>query len=282
MKFIEMISKIIEMIIKINTFVDEIDLQKEGSIIILAIAVCFLAIMILISINNNSVEEIFMNKKERFINYFSKFLSLLVIFIPGNIILAKVSMVLIFGCLFFLFAFISYLFYEWKASRKYPKELSKLSLYCKEKSADAFLISIIWIAPVFVILMYRSENPISLVNSAVIVSVIEVFIIFLSIPGLIMRESENFFLKDDNTEVYIYKQIDNNTVLCGNNPDISKSEKYLFISYDYLKEKEIIHIKHKNLTREEKKDLKRKYKNFKGNKRKKIRINKIHERFIRH
>ena len=256
-----------DIIYKISEFIDEFDSQNVGNVFILAVAVCVLAIMILILVNYDSAEEIFMDKKKRFISYLFKFSSMSVVFTLANIVLVKASIFFVLGIPCFLIAFVSFLIYKWRTSRKYPKKLSKIGLFYIEKRDNALIISIILIAPFFAVSLNKLAIP--LVNCVVIVSVLEVFFICVFISGLIIHES-TLCLTIQKKEVYILTVIGNNNILCGDKPSLSKSDKYYFIGYEDLKGRVIGHTKYKNLSPKEKKDLKKRYKKYKDKKRKAI------------
>ena len=78
-------------------------------------------------------------------------------------------------------------------------------------------------------------------------------------PELVKRSAKNYFLQN-NEKMFIYERIEDDTVLCGDNSEISKAEKYVTISYDELKEKEIFHMQYVCLSKTEKKELRKKYK----------------------
>ena len=80
----------IETFQKISDFIDSFDSTSLGSIIILAILVCVVLVSVFKSIYSTSVEELFMNSKEKNKNMFFQLLVILTILIFINFI-CKVS-----------------------------------------------------------------------------------------------------------------------------------------------------------------------------------------------
>ena len=64
--------------------------------------------------------------------------------------------------------------------------------------------------------------------------------------------------------MFIYKRLDDDIIMCGDNTEMNKSSKYITISYEELKNKEIIHIQHNRLTKKEKKELIKEYRDDKS------------------
>lgn len=251
---------------KLKNFINEFDPTNRGSVISLALMVCVLIVPIVKSINSTFIEEVFMNSKQKGKNIFFKLIALLAIFTPINFILSMKQAFIIVELVFGLGAIVLYIIYDRKEAltEKYSENIVELNAYYKEKRSNCFLSIIIIIMPCCAILMNTLANPISPLNSAVIVSVVEVLIICLAIPEFTKCESRNYFL-NDGKNVYIYERIDDDTILCGDSPKISEAKKYTTISYKDLKEKEILHVQYVSLSKERKKELRNKYKENKRN-----------------
>ena len=87
---------------------------------------------------------------------------------------------------------------------------------------------------------------------------IEIAMIFMFDPEFIKRKSINYFF-DNGNKMYIYRRIDKETVLCGDNPSISKAKKYKSISYDVFKRLEINHVVYRKLSDDRKRELRKIY-----------------------
>lgn len=230
------------------------------SIIILVPCACMVFIPLIRSIYSTSIEELFMRPKQRGKNVFFRLLALVLILIPANFVL---SLDVTFAALEFLLGFGGIvLYFIWtkkeKNTRKYINDISKLNTYYKEKCSGSFMISVMSLSPCMNIIGENLGN-IPLFCSTIIVSVFEILILCISMPELVKRSAKNYFLQN-NEKMFIYERIEDDTVLCGDNSEISKAEKYVTISYDELKEKEIFHMQYVSLSKTEKKELRKKYK----------------------
>lgn len=253
---------------KIEGFINDFDPTNKGSVIILSIGICMLLVPFLKSIYGTSVEEVFMNSKKKSKKIFFKLLALLLIFTPANLILSIDDS---FGILEFILGFgglIVYIVYDIKEllTKKYSENISELTSYYKEKRSCIFLFSIISIMPGFAIVMNKlPDNNIPQFNCVVIISVIEIVMLSVSLPELVKGTAKNYLLSNGN-KLYIYEMIDDESVLCGDNPEISKSKKYITINYEDLKKREILHMQYESLSKARKKELREIYRKNKRNK----------------
>lgn len=236
--------------------------KKEGfyGVIISVVSICA---GMLIVVDSSFTEELLMKREEKQRNISFKLILYFMIFLPVNYILfiiddniIKIAVVLVSMGLGF------YNKRKEKAIRRYAEEdadIIKLSVYYKEKKEENFLYIVVilmsWLALYIQACMPFVKESICII----IVSVIEVFIICLALPEVLKPKSNIYFIKD-NEKIYIYKRIDKKKFLCGNRPQISDAEKYIFINYKELKEKEIRHDLYKKLTEEQKENLIKKYK----------------------
>ena len=239
--------------------------KMEGfyGVIIAAVTICA---GMLIVIGSNFTEELLMKREEKQRNISFKLIIFLIIFLPVNYVLfiiddeianiIKIAVVLVSMSIGF------YNKRKEKSIRKYAEEdadIIKLSVYYKEKKEENFLYTVVilmsWLALYIQACMPFVKESICII----VVSVIEVFIICLAFPEVLKPKSNIYFIKD-NEKIYIYKRIDKKKFLCGNRPQISDAEKYIFINYKELKEKEIRHDLYKKLTKEQKENLIKKYK----------------------
>ena len=83
----------IETLQKISDFIDSFDSTSLGSIIILALLVCVVLVSVFKSIYSTSVEELFMNSKEKNKNMFFQLLVILTILIFINFMLLNVALI---------------------------------------------------------------------------------------------------------------------------------------------------------------------------------------------
>ena len=81
-------------------------------------------------------------------------------------------------------------------------------------------------------------------------------------PDMIKMNSSLYFIEGSN-RIYIYKKLDAQTILCGDNPQMNKTKKYMFVNYDKLKDKEIYNVQYRALSEARKKELKDTYKELK-------------------
>ena len=179
----------IETFQKISDFIDSFDSTSLGSIIILAILVCVVLVSVFKSIYSTSVEELFMNSKEKNKNMFFQLLVILTILIFINFMLLNIALIFM-EILLGAVSLVVYIVYQRKenGTRKYLEMIDELNTYYKQRSSFWYLISIICLIPSLVFLINSIENSIPLFNCAVITSVIEVSIICIIMPEYIMSE----------------------------------------------------------------------------------------------
>ncbi len=165
----------IETFQKISDFIDSFDSTSLGSIIILAILVCVVLVSVFKSIYSTSVEELFMNSKEKNKNMFFQLLVILTILIFINFMLLNIALIFM-EILLGAVSLVVYIVYQRKenGTRKYLEMIDELNTYYKQRSSFWYLISIICLIPSLVFLINSIENSIPLFNCAVITSVIEV------------------------------------------------------------------------------------------------------------
>lgn len=177
----------IETFQKISDFIDSFDSTSLGSIIILAILVCVVLVSVFKSIYSTSVEELFMNSKEKNKNMFFQLLVILTILIFINFMLLNVVLIFM-EILLGTVSLVVYIVYQRKenGTRKYLEMIDELNTYYKQRSSFWYLISIICLIPSLVFLINSIENSIPLFNCAVITSVIEVSIICIIMPEIIL------------------------------------------------------------------------------------------------
>lgn len=160
--------------------------------------------------------------------------------------------------------FIFSVFYEiYKVKEKRTAQdmenIEELNDYYKEKVSMNGVMCIMCIIPInaFVI-HFRIGSNISELTCAVIAGIIEVAIIFMFDPEFIKRKSINYFL-DNGKKMYIYRRVDEETVLCGDDPVMNKAKKYKSISYNEFKRLEINHVVYRKLSSSRKRELRRIY-----------------------
>lgn len=245
-----------ELLDKIMKFIDNFNPTDIGSIITLAAVMCILTVYCIRAVYTTSIEEIFMDAKKKLKNDILKLLSILVVFIPTNFLLATDVSFILIEIVVCVIGFITYIIYKIKERKteKYKKTLCKLQTYYIDKQMNAILMMVICVMPAMVILWKSLYNTMPLFGCAVIVSVIEVAIIGISIPDLFLKKATNYF-KNGQEKIFIYKRTDDDTVICGDNENISKASKYIVISLEDLKSKEIYHQQYKSISKDEKNGL---------------------------
>lgn len=241
--------------------INKFDPTSKTNVGILAILSCVVIVQLLKSINSTFMEEALMKKKEKEKTAFFRIIVLLVLLTPINYILSKDYTFLGIEFLLGLVSLIFYKIYNRKVSQtnKYMDDLGELNLYYHEKCSDSALFGIVSFTPFISILMSISGKFISTFNCVVIVSIIEVYIIGISLPELVKRESRCYFISNNKT-MYIYKRVDEYNILCGDNSKINEAKEYKIISYEDLKEKEIFCEQYSGLSKERKRKLKERYK----------------------
>lgn len=139
------------------------------------------------------------------------------------------------------------------------ENIEELNDYYKEKVSMNGVMCIMCIVPIIAfVIHFRIGSNISELTCAVIAGIIEVAIIFMFDPEFIKRKSINYFL-DNGKKMYIYRRVDEETVLCGDDPFINKAKKYKSISYNEFKRLEINHVVYRKLSSSRKRELRRLY-----------------------
>jgi predicted nucleic acid-binding Zn ribbon protein len=256
-----MTGEAINLLEKVEKFINDFEPTSIGNVVVLSILVCALLIPLTGAIYSDSIEEIFMDEKRRGRNSFFKLLALLVIFIPSNFVLSIHGTFILFELLLGLIGIMVYFVYDRKeaGTRKYMENVGGLNAYYKGKKSGCLLFVIICLMPSMSILMHQRADNIPLFSCVVIVSIIEVSIMCISMPEFVNRSANDYFL-DNGNKWFIYKRIDDDTIMCGDNTEQSKADKYITITYEELKKKELLHIQYKSLARSEISELRKKYK----------------------
>lgn len=256
-----MIKELLNNLENVEEFINNFDFNNRASVIVFLVVAIEMYISMNIAVNTSSIEEVFMKGKRRKRNYFFKLLSLSGIFIPANYILSIENMFIIIEVFGAVVGIIAYFIYNIKEAA--TKKFIELNVFYKEKRSECILFSIICTMPVIIILLNQIAKNISMFSYIIVVSVIEVLFICISVPEFINKSTDNYFLDNDN-KVFIYKRLDDDIIMCGDNTEMNKSSKYITISYEELKNKEIIHIQHNRLTKKEKKELIKEYRDDKS------------------
>lgn len=242
-------------------FFNELDITNTRNVVILAIAMCIIIGKIIKAIYSTYVEEIFMNPKSKRRNIFYKIIALLIVNIIVNFVLIVNSVYLwiaIWGVMIGLGAFVYYQLRK-TLTEKYAGDIERLTQYYKDMSYDMMLITIFILMPLLALVIYKSYSYIPLINCVIMVSIAEAFLICLLTPELIKCKSQYYFI-NDGEKMYIYGRIDENIVLCGDNPVESESEKIMAISYGEFAKMKLIRVPNQRFSKETKKQLIRKLK----------------------
>ena len=243
----------------------------KKSVIVLAVLMCLLTRYCIRAIYTTSIEEIFMNTKEKLVTDVFKFLAMLVVFISTNIVLTTDSFWILIEFVVCVMWYILYLIYcrkERKTNmilKKQNKSLYKLQIYYKDKQTMAILMIVLFFMPAMVIVYKSVYKTLPLFACLVIVSAIEIFIIGILLPELFVKKAKNYF-KNGEDKMFIYKRLKNASVICGDDECLNKASKYIVISIDELKTKEIYHLQSEIITKDEKRDLCKKLKKMRKEK----------------
>lgn len=232
MEGIEIVERIVKIINLFNPY-------RLGNVVIAVIILAVLFLLALKAIYTTSIEELFMSKKKKVIKDFFALMFFLLIFTLLNIILLIFPELLKIEYLFFGISS-GYCFYCFCRSKFQCVLSNKKKIDYNERCNSFMIYAIIFMMPLLISMMKKEVDKMPLINCVLIISVIEIFLVYFSVPNLLKKKSQNYFM-DNEQEIYIYKKIDGESVLCGDNPIMNKSEKYIIITYDELKKKEIYH-----------------------------------------
>lgn len=149
--------------------------------------------------------------------------------------------------------------------KKQNKALYKLQVYYKDKQTMAILMIVLVFMPAVIIVCKSVYKTLPLFACLVIASAIEVFIIGILLPELFVKKAKNY-LKNGEEKMFIYKRMKDASVICGDDECFNKASKYIVISIDELKTKEIYHLQSEIITKDEKRVLCKKFKKMRKEK----------------
>lgn len=249
--------EIIEIIDIINNF----NPTDKGNVIILAIIMCILTVFFIRAINTTSIEEIFMDNKKKLRNDILKMFSILVVLVPTNFLLATDASFVLFEIIICVVESFMYMVYRLKERKinDCDESLQKLQEYYKDKQTEYILKIVICIMSATATIWSNVQDIVPMFNCVVVISVVEVGIIGMLIPEIIVKKTM-VFLENEQEKIFIFRRMSNDTIICGNAQNMGKVTKYIIISLDELKTKEIHHQQYASLTKEEKKELCKKVK----------------------
>lgn len=246
---------------KIIGFIEVFNPKDDKHIIILSIIICLFLGYFFVTISATSIEDTYITQKSEIRNICIKIIMLEIVFATKNFVLLFDSKLIGF---IWICGFIFSVFYEiYKVKEKRTAQdmenIEELNDYYKEKVSINGVMCIMCIVPIIAfIIHFRIGSNISELTCAVIAGIIEVAIIFMFDPEFIKRKSINYFL-DNGKKMYIYRRVDEETVLCGDDPFINKAKKYKSISYNEFKRLEINHVVYRKLSSSRKRELRRLY-----------------------
>ncbi|MBQ2982080.1 MAG: hypothetical protein IJD58_08200 [Lachnospiraceae bacterium] len=248
---------------QMNDYKNIILAEKENMLFIV-ITMIVVSVSCIRAINTTSIEEIFMNSKNKFMNDLFKLLFILVILFPKNLFLAIDNIYILLGLGALIEAYIEQVVFRKKEERikKNTRSALKLKRYYKDRQLQITLRRIMYSMPIITILLREMGHYGSLIVCALATSVFEVAILVVSMPELIIKKSTNYY-KNGQDRIFIYKSLDNNTFLCGDSEDISDATKYTIKSFNELRKEQILHLKYKKLSKAEIKDLRKELKSNK-------------------
>lgn len=255
----------------VKNFTSPDSVEKIGTIPSLAILTILMIVPIFKSIYTTSIEKVFMTPKKMRVNITYSLITLFVACVLENLILSisyEIYVIgLSLGCLGGL-VFLYYKFRRFQIKKVLDnvenldniKRLDRRYKYYKQLS---FLFCLLSFVPCLLTLINNSTIKdvvvlhFSRVNCAIIIGLIELVIVCIYVPELIKNPS-GLYIMYNTKKMYIYKRLDKENFLCGNNLDIDDLNEYITISYEHLKEKTISkEVVDNNLPSEEKKELKR-------------------------
>lgn len=273
MEILELLEKIINDIPNIVNAIGII-----GFIPTLAVLVVLMIVPVFKSIYSTNIEKVFMKPIEREINTAIGLLVLFVGCVLKNLIFSLDIKIYAFGVILGPFVVLVFLYYKFRTfqikkvldNSENAENIKRLDKYYKNKKQIMFFASIFSFVSCLLILFNNStsDNPelnklflhFSKINCAIIIGLIEIIIVCIYMPELIKTPS-NLYIYYNNKKTYIYKRIDEENILCGNNSDINDSDRHMIISCEYLRgkkiSKEIYDIYIDDLSSEEKKELKK-------------------------
>lgn len=155
----------------------------KKSVIVLALLMCLLTRYCIRAIYTTSIEEIFMNTKEKLVTDVFKVLVMLVVFISTNIVLTIdpfFALIELVVCVIWYILYLIYCRKERKTNmilKKQNKALYKLQVYYKDKQTMAILMIVLFFMPAVIIVCKSVYKTLPLFACLVIASAIEVFII---------------------------------------------------------------------------------------------------------
>lgn len=247
------------------TIIEKLDLNNEDmNVIAVTVVIGILLFGVYKSINSSFIEELFMSSKETEINRGYRYIFLALLLTAANSFLIVETFYLFIEVIISLIGAVGYFIYDRKANQvgKY-KEIEELSLFYRERSQVFFLTVIISATPYSAESIYGYRSNISLYVYILIASVIETFFICMALPEVIKRESSAYYMEDDN-KIYIYKELRDQIILCGDNPRVNRAQKYIFVNFDSLKDREIYNVQYSSLSKDRKKELIEMYKKLKS------------------
>ena len=246
---------------KVGDLISRIDLTNIKDVIILAIILCLIYAQVFKVFYDTYFEEFFIISSKKSRNNFYKILLYFAVLLLVNIILTVDLSCYVLAFPISIVAIIVHFIYGRKIAmiQKYSEKTTDLITYYKRKQSDAFLYFIFSGAPACSRLLNDSlDNSMPLINCTIIISIMETFVLLVSISNLIKHESVIYFIKG-NEKMYIYERVDSETVICGDSSRTSEAGKYITISYGELKKLEIFHEKYTEISRERKKFLYNEY-----------------------
>lgn len=166
---------------------EKFNISNEKSILILAIVSCVILLGIYKAVYNSFLEESFMRTKARKKNQFFKIITFLIIFVPVNFFISLDKTFIIPEAILLIIAFVSMVINIIKKSltNNYIEKFSRLNMYYKNKVSESVLSIVVCSGPFFTVFFYEVKKNIPLFNCAVIVSIVEVYILCFVFPELV-------------------------------------------------------------------------------------------------
>lgn len=266
---------VLEVLEELGKWIEGLERTSLGDCITLIIMLCILFSLIIKNIYSTYIEQVLMNAKERRKVFFFRMLVFILFFSIINFVAVTDKIVMIGGVIVSIIGLMFYFFnarkenavredlYKNKADREHYKGLDE---YYNENKTVALLIVIMGSVPEWIFLIEGMINKFW-IGDILILSTIEVCVILLCIPD-IWNQKSNVYFYLENEKMFAYKRIED-SILCGNSPDINKAKKYINIEYAKFKKKEIVHKRYNDMGWKEKRELAKEY-----NGRKKLELKK--------
>lgn len=208
--------------------------------------------------NCTCLETILFGKKEEKEFWLSRMILFAVLFTIINFIAPLVIFTIAFLFIIAVVLSVVLYIYLYKQEKAKKIEINELYLYYKSKISELMLVVIMLYMPVVALILKLTYESLALGYCAAIASLIEVFIINLSVPTFYRSKSTVYFMYGGQ-KYYIYKKQEDGFVQCGDTQDISEAQKYKLFEYQEICKMDLFHEKIQPISKEQIKKAKHEY-----------------------